>query len=128
MVIQFSSSCKCFMTVFAIVGKESIEMNILNMFSQIASVIASLATKGTFVRPWTTVWIFHNVLIQLLVSCKQQMLKPTMFSSKYYVGCDKSVYFATRLKGHVDISVLSSDMVIQLSSRCEGFLAMLASI
>jgi hypothetical protein len=47
-------------------------MNVFDMIAQIAPVIANLSTEGASVGSGTCLRVFDYVLIELLVSCKQE--------------------------------------------------------
>ena len=71
MVIKVGPRRESLLAVFATVGETSRKVNIFHMFSQVAPVLANLATNYTAVNLGS---ILHYVFVQLLVTCNQQKL------------------------------------------------------
>ena len=75
MHIQKVPGSKHLITVFATVWKRTRKMDIFNVFSQIALVIAFFATNGTF-ETLCSIIAWHNILVQSKVTWKQSKIRP----------------------------------------------------
>jgi len=63
-MIKGISGTESFSAKFALVWQSSWKVNILNMFSQVASICSLLPTNSALVHFWSTCWILDNVLIE----------------------------------------------------------------